>query len=43
MGVDEMKRIGNLITRAIKSDDANEHGKIKAEVQELVAKFPIYA
>ena len=43
MGVDEMKIIGNLITRAIKSDDANEHGKIKAEVQELVAKFPIYA
>lgn len=43
MGVNEMKVIGNLITRAIKSDDANEHGKIKAEVQELVSKFPIYA
>ena len=43
MDVAEMKTIAKLITRAIKSDDSNEHSKIKAEVQDLVAKFPIYA
>ena len=43
MGVDQMKVIANLITRAIKSDDANEHAKIKSEVQSLVSKYPIYA
>ena len=43
MGVDEMAIIAQLITRAIKTDDAAEHAKIKSEVQSLVAKFPIYA
>jgi glycine hydroxymethyltransferase len=43
MGVDEMAIIAKLITRAIKTDDAAEHAKIKSEVQDLVAKFPIYA
>jgi glycine/serine hydroxymethyltransferase len=43
MGVSEMEIIAGLITRAIKSDDAAEHAKIKSEVQGLVAKFPIYA
>jgi len=43
MGVAEMKVIGDLITRAIKTDDASEHAKIKGEVQELVTKFPIYS
>jgi glycine hydroxymethyltransferase len=43
MGVDEMAIIAQLITRAIKTDDASEHAKIKSEVQALVAKFPIYA
>jgi glycine/serine hydroxymethyltransferase len=38
-----MKIIGNLITRAIKSDDPSEHAKIKSEVQALVTKFPIYS
>jgi len=43
MGVAEMEVIAKLITRAIKTDDAAEHAKIKSEVQSLVAKFPIYA
>jgi glycine hydroxymethyltransferase len=43
MGVDEMKIIANLISRAIKTDDAAQHAAIKSEVQALVAKFPIYA
>ena len=43
MGVDQMQVIANLITRAIKSDDANEHAKIKSEVQSLVTNYPIYA
>jgi len=43
MGTAEMAIIAQLITRAIKTDDAAEHAKIKSEVQALVAKFPIYA
>ena len=43
MGTAEMQTIAELITRAIKSDDSKEHAKIKSEVQDLVAKFPIYA
>ena len=43
MGEAEMAIIAQLITRAIKTDDAAEHGKIKSEVEALVAKFPIYA
>ena len=43
MGESEMASIAGLITRAIKSEDAKVHADIKAEVQSLVSKFPIYA
>ena len=42
MGVDEMKTIASLISRAIKSDDAATHAAIKSEVHALTARFPIY-
>jgi glycine hydroxymethyltransferase len=42
MGVDEMKTIASLISRAIKSDDAGAHAAIKSEVHALTAQFPIY-
>ena len=42
MGVDEMKTIASLISRAIKSDDAAAHAAIKSEVHALTAQFPIY-
>ena len=42
MGTDEMKTIGALIARAIKSDDAAVHAGIKQEVNALTARFPIY-
>ncbi|CAN2181642.1 GlyA Glycine/serine hydroxymethyltransferase [Candidatus Nanopelagicaceae bacterium] len=42
MGVDEMKLIASLISRAIKSEDAAAHAAIKSEVHALTAKFPIY-
>ena len=42
MGVDEMKTIASLISRAIKSDDEAAHAAIKSEVHALTAKFPIY-
>ena len=42
MGTDEMKVIGSLIARAIKSDDATVHAGIKEEVNALTARFPIY-
>ena len=42
MGVEEMKTIATLISRAIKSDDAAAHAAIKSEVHALTAKFPIY-
>jgi glycine hydroxymethyltransferase len=42
MGVDEMKTIASLISRAIKSDDAAAHAEIKSEVHALTAQFPIY-
>jgi len=42
MGVEEMKTIANLIGRAVKSDSATEHAAVKAEVTELVTKFPAY-
>ena len=42
MGVDEMKQIATLISRAIKTDDAAAHAGIKSEVQALTARFPIY-
>jgi glycine hydroxymethyltransferase len=42
MGVDEMKQIATLISRAIKTDDASAHAAIKTEVHALTARFPIY-
>ena len=42
MGVDEMKQIASLISRAIKTDDASAHAAIKSEVHALTARFPIY-
>ena len=42
MGVDQMRVIASLISRAIKTDDAAAHAAIKAEVHALTAQFPIY-
>jgi len=42
MGVNQMKVIASLISRAIKTDDAAAHAAIKAEVHALTAQFPIY-
>lgn len=42
MGVEEMKQIASLISRAIKTDDAQAHADIKADVHALTARFPIY-
>ena len=42
MGTEEMKTIGSLIARAIKTDDAAAHAAIKSEVHSLTARFPIY-
>jgi glycine hydroxymethyltransferase len=42
MGVQEMKQIASLISRAIKTDDAAAHASIKSEVHALTARFPIY-
>jgi glycine hydroxymethyltransferase len=42
MGVEEMKQIASLISRAIKTDDAAAHAGIKSEVHALTARFPIY-
>jgi glycine hydroxymethyltransferase len=42
MGVEEMKTIASLISRAIKSEDTAAHAAIKSEVHALTAKFPIY-
>jgi glycine hydroxymethyltransferase len=42
MGVQEMKQIASLISRAIKTDDAAAHAAIKSEVHALTARFPIY-
>jgi glycine hydroxymethyltransferase len=42
MGVEEMKQIATLISRAIKTDDASAHTAIKTEVHALTARFPIY-
>jgi glycine hydroxymethyltransferase len=42
MGVEEMKQIASLISRAIKTDDASAHAGIKSEVHALTARFPIY-
>jgi glycine hydroxymethyltransferase len=42
MGVEQMKVIASLISRAIKTDDVAAHAAIKAEVHALTAQFPIY-
>ena len=42
MGVEEMKQIASLISRAIKTDDPKAHAGIKTEVHALTARFPIY-
>jgi len=42
MGMEEMKQIASLISRAIKTDDAAAHAAIKTEVHALTARFPIY-
>jgi glycine hydroxymethyltransferase len=42
MGVEEMKQIASLISRAIKTDDEKTHSAIKSEVHALTARFPIY-
>jgi glycine hydroxymethyltransferase len=42
MGVDQMKVIASLISRAIKTGDAAAHAAIKSEVHALTAQFPIY-
>jgi glycine hydroxymethyltransferase len=42
MGIDEMKQIATLISRAIKTEDAVVHTAIKSEVHALTARFPIY-
>jgi glycine hydroxymethyltransferase len=42
MGVEEMKQIASLISRAIKTDDQKTHSEIKSEVHALTARFPIY-
>jgi glycine hydroxymethyltransferase len=42
MGVEEMKQIGSLIGRAVRTDDAATAAAISAEVRELTAKFPAY-
>jgi glycine hydroxymethyltransferase len=42
MGVEEMKQIASLISRAIKTDDAAAHAAIKSEVHALTTRFPIY-
>ena len=42
MGVEEMKQIATLISRAIKTDDAAAHAAIKSDVHALTSRFPIY-
>ncbi len=43
MGVEEMKQIASLISRAIRTgDDAAAAAAIKSEVHALTARFPIY-
>ena len=42
MGVDEMKHIATLISRAIATDDTSKHTSIKTQVHALTARFPIY-
>jgi glycine hydroxymethyltransferase len=42
MGVEQMKVIASLISRAIKTDDPAAQAAIKSDVHALTAQFPIY-
>ncbi len=42
MGIPEMKKIAQLIGRAVKSDNPSVHAEIKAEVAGLTGAFPAY-
>lgn len=42
MGIPEMKKIAELIGRAVKTDNASVHADIKAEVATLTSSFPAY-
>ncbi|MBU6347235.1 MAG: serine hydroxymethyltransferase, partial [Actinomycetales bacterium] len=42
MGVVQMKQIAQLIGRAVKSDSAQVHAEVKADVAALVSEFPAY-
>ena len=42
MGPDEMRTIGQLVVEAITGrDDAGVHARIREDVRELVARFPV--
>jgi glycine/serine hydroxymethyltransferase len=42
MGPDEMRTIGRLVVEAITGrDDAAVHARIREDVRELVARFPV--
>ena len=43
LGVAEMRRIAELIDRALTHPDEDTLGRVKAEVEELTAAFPLYA
>jgi glycine hydroxymethyltransferase len=41
-GTDEMRQVGRMIVDALRArDDAGVHDRIRAEVRELVARFPV--
>lgn len=42
MGIPEMKKIAQLIGKAVKSDNPSVHAEIKAEVGTLTSAFPAY-
>ena len=42
MGIPEMKKIAQLIGKAVKSDNPSVHAEIKAEVNGLTSEFPAY-
>lgn len=42
MGIPEMKKIAQLIGKAVKSDNPSVHAEIKAEVGTLTSTFPAY-
>ena len=42
MGIPEMKKIAQLIGRAVKTDNPSVHAEIKAEVTGLTTAFPAY-